>query len=362
MPLGKQVTTLRPFLILALPRSRTAWLSRLLTYGDWVCGHEEARHCRSIDDVRAWFSQRNVGSVETAVAPFWRLIDKIAPDTNLVTIRRPVDEVVESLMAVPGCNFDGAHLTDTIRKLDRKLDQFERRAGALSVPYKDLRRAEVCRMIFRKCLPYEWDYYHWERLSGENIQCDLRAMMRYAEAYRPALEKLASIAKHRMLTDMHLHPPSTAGMTYQVEDFDDWLRDATPLFDEHLVQVGEAPGDHRHKNITLMRKLHEIGAMQIMTARANGRMFGYLMSIIAPSLEAEGRVVAAHTTFFASPDAPGLGIKLQRAALLSLKDRSVNEVAMQAGARGAGPRMGTIFKRLGAQEDGQVFRLQLAEA
>ncbi len=30
---------MRPFVVFGLPRSRTAWLSRFLTYGDWVCGH-----------------------------------------------------------------------------------------------------------------------------------------------------------------------------------------------------------------------------------------------------------------------------------------------------------------------------------
>jgi hypothetical protein len=187
-------------------------------------------------------------------------------------------------------------------------------------------------------------------------------MLRYAEAYRPALEKLAGIAKHRTLASMGRCKVSTDGMTFQVEPFNDWLRDARSLFDEHLVQVGEAPGDWQHKNIALMRKVHDAGAMQIMTARANGRMFGYLMTIISPSLEHADRTVAAHTTFFASPDAPGLGLKLQRAALAALKERGVSEALMQAGVRGAGPRLGTIYQRLGAQPDGQVFRLQLAGA
>ena len=35
----------------------------------------------------------------------------------------------------------------------------------------------------------------------------------------------------------------------------------------------------------LMRKMDELGAMQILTARANGRMFGYHQTLIGPSLE-----------------------------------------------------------------------------
>ena len=45
-----------PFVVFALPRSRSAWLARFLTWGDWMCGHDELRHCRSLDDVRAWLA------------------------------------------------------------------------------------------------------------------------------------------------------------------------------------------------------------------------------------------------------------------------------------------------------------------
>jgi hypothetical protein len=31
-----------PYLIFALPRSRTAWLAHFLTYRDWTCLHEHA--------------------------------------------------------------------------------------------------------------------------------------------------------------------------------------------------------------------------------------------------------------------------------------------------------------------------------
>jgi hypothetical protein len=110
-----------------------------------------------------------------------------------------------------------------------------------------------------------------------------------------------------------------------------------------------------------MRAIYDAGLMQIMTARCNGRMFGYLMTLISPSLTSESVTAASHTTFYASPDAPGLGLKLQRAAVKALKDRGVDHVMLQAGVRGDGPRMSTLFKRMGAQDEGQLFRLQLED-
>ena len=89
-----------PFVVFALPRSRTFWASRFLSYGGWACGHDEALHVRALDDVRSWFAQPYVGTVETAAAPFWRLLHAVCPQAKVVVIRRPVSDVVTSLMAL----------------------------------------------------------------------------------------------------------------------------------------------------------------------------------------------------------------------------------------------------------------------
>lgn len=345
------------YLILALPRSRTAWLSRFLTYGEWLCGHEELRHMRSFDDIDAWLSQGCTGSAETAVAPWWRLIPK---ETKIVTIRRPVDEVVDSLMKLPGVTFDRPALAATIRACDRKLDQIEARRQCLSVRFEDLDDEATCAGVFEHCLPYPHDHHHWARLAPQNVQCNMQGLVRYAAANASAIEKLGKVAKRRILSRLASadirHPDA---MTFQSESFDTWLADAPALFDEHLIRVGEAPGDWQGKNIPLMRQLHAAGAMDITTARCNGRMFGYLVTMVAPSLHSRDVISAATTTFYASPDVPGLGLKLQRAALRTLRARGVGQVFYEAGRRGDGPRLGTMFRRLGAVEHGQTYLLEL---
>ncbi len=186
--------------------------------------------------------------------------------------------------------------------------------------------------------------------------------MRYMQAYQPALEKLAKMVRQTTLSDMALRTPvDPAGVTFQMEPFDVWLRDARPLIENHLVVVNEDPDNWKGKNLTLMQELYDTGAMQIMTARSNGRMFGYLMTLLSPSLVSEKLSSATNTTFYASPDVPGLGIKLQRAALAALKERGVNEVFFEAGKRGSGPRLSVLYERLGAQEHGTAYRLELAE-
>lgn len=318
---------------------------------------------RSLDDVRSWISQPHTGTIETAAAGSWRLLPKLAPDTKVLVIRRPVGEVVESMMALPGVQFDREGLVKGLIAFDRKLDQIEARLPCLSVSFADLASEETCRKVFEYCLPYSHDRDHWKALAGVNVQVDMRALVKHVTAFRPQMDKLASVAKHRMMADLATRDPVLPdGMTIQSEGFETWLRDAQGLFNEHLVQVGEAPGDWHNKNIPLMRVLDQHGLMQVTTARSNGRMFGYLMTLISPSLTSEKVTSATNTTFFASKDVPGLGMKLQRAAIRSLKARGVDEVFMQAGVRGSGPRIDTIYRRLGAEDNGQVFRLALSEA
>lgn len=353
-----------PFLVLALPRSRTAWLSQFLTVGDFVCGHDELRHMQSLEDVRSWFRQPCIGSVETAAAPYWRLIEQVAPGCRVAVIRRPPAEVEDSLMAAGP--FDRALLTPLLKRLDHKLDQIERRVpGVLSVSFADLAREEVCAALFEHCLPLKHEHDRWAALAARNVQINLPAMMRHFLAFRGRLDRLARIARHDTVAFMarakRRYQPDD-GMVIQHEPFDSFFRDGQHLFDEHLIAVGEAPGGFWSKNIALMRTLDRMGCMQIVTARSNGRMFGYLMTLISPSLERVDELSAVHTTFYASRDVHGLGMRLQREALVGLKARGVGELHMHAGVRGSGPRLGGLFRRLGAVEGGQMFTLNMREA
>ena len=348
------------FLVLGLPRSRTAWLSRFLTYGDHICGHEELRHCRSIEDVRSWLSQPNMGSAETAASPFWRLLLRLAPDVRVVVVRRPVADVVESLAAF---GFDRAVMEPMMRRLDAKLDQIVKRVpNVIEVTFDSLNDEATCKAVFEHCLLYPFDRKHWERLSRENVQCDMRALVRYATAYRPQLDKLIAMARHLELKELTTRKPAEPqGVTFQTEDCASWRRDGRRLFEDHCFTVGEDPNEWERKNWPLFERLEDAGAMQITTARSNGRMFGYLMTLITPSLGSTKVTSATHTTFYADPGFPGLGMKLQREALARLRERGVDEVVWEAGKRGSGPRLGAMYRRLGAVEHGETYRLQLTE-
>lgn len=351
------------FLILALPRSRTFWLSRLLTYGDIECGHEEARYLRSMADAKIWLTQEHRGSAETALAPFWRLAHKINPNLRVVVVRRPVAEVVKSVMALDLSGigaFSAIALTQAMTRLDAKLSQIERRLpNVLSVNFHDLDHEAMIKSVFAHCVPYAFDPAWWKMMRNVNLQCNMRAIARYRIAYAKSLDALAKTAKHLSRAELMVtQPRAPDGVTFQQESFDDWERDGVSLFEAHCVEVGEPPDQWKKKNIPLMRALCKQGAMQITTARCNGKMFGYLAAIATPSLEAEGLLSGLHTTFYASKDMPGLGLKLQRASAASLKQKGAGELFFLEGSRGDGPRMGALYRRLGAKEFGKLHRLE----
>jgi hypothetical protein len=352
-----------PFVIFALPRSRTYWLSRFLTYGGWTCAHDEIRHARSLDDIQSWLSLPGTGTVETAAAPFWRLLLHYRPDTRIAVIRRPVPDVLASLLAL-NIGFDPARLEPQLRKLDRKLDQIEARVpGVLSLRFKDLEREAACARLFEHCLPLRHDPAWWAAASPMNLQINLAAELRYYHAHERQLTKLAKQAKHRITTLLRPEDGNwDDGLTFQVEPFRQAYADAERLFAEHLVQTEQSPDDHMRKNLPLLARLDDIGALQFLTARSNGRMFGYLVTVVAPSLDSPDVIQAQHTIFFALPVIRNLGMRLQRAAMEFLRARGVSEVIMRAGHRGSGPRLGAFYRRLGAEEFGQLYRLELERA
>lgn len=350
-----------PFIVYALPRSRTFWLSRYLSCGAWHCGHDELRHARSLDDVKTWLSLPYTGTVETLAAPWWRLVQDMRPDIKTVVVRRPVAEVVDSCMRL-GLPFNRDRLTANMTRLDHKLDQIETRVpGVLSVAFDDLSDQSVCASVFAHCLSAEQKPDRWRIFDDVNLQTSMPVAVRYMAAYQQSLDRLAKTAKQRVLAGMTRDEPDIDGVTCQQEPFETAFQDSQALIADHLVRVGESPDGIGGKNIDLMRHLDKAGRMQITTARSNGRMFGYLMTVFGPSMEHADSTEfeALNLTFYASPLIRGLGMKLQRSSNDALRRRGINTVFLRAGVRGTGPRMGTLYRRLGAEDYGQMFKLDL---
>jgi hypothetical protein len=228
----------------------------------------------------------------------------------------------------------------------------------LSVRFEDLASEAVCAEVFEHCLGVPHDPAWWAAVAAVNIQVSLPKLVRYYTAHQPQIEKLAKAAKHRILRGM-AHSIEMDGVTFQCEPFREFYRDAQSLFAEHLVQTGQSPDDYTRKNLPLLERMDDDGCLHVFTGRSNGRLFSYLVSVIAPSLDSPDEILAEQTIFFADPSFVGLGMKTQRAAIADMRARGIDRVLMRAGHRGSGPRLGTLFRRLGAEPFGSLYTLPL---
>lgn len=344
-----------PFVVFAMPRSRSKWLSCFLNYGPWQCGHDELRHCRSLDDVKSWLTQPCTGTVETAAAPFWRLLERFAPEARVVTVRRHVPAVAASL-ARAGLVFDGLMMERLLWGIERKLDQIEARLPqVLSVTFDDLADENACAAVFQHCLGLPHDHDWWQRVAPLNLQADLSRMLGYLAAHGQQIEKLRRIARHEILRSFR-RPVELDGVTFQQEGLHQAFHDGERLMTDECVALGEYPEAWQNMNIPLLERLEARGNLHVYTARSNGRMFGYLMSALGEAFHGYDQLEAEQVAFYADPGWPGLGRKLQHAAIEDLRAKGVDRVMMfQPDAT----RVGLVYRRLGAKQTGQRFVLEL---
>lgn len=192
---------INPFIIYALPRSRTAWLSNFLTYGDWTCHHEHAIFMRSIGDIKDFFSHPNIGCAETAAVAGRHLIHSVCPNIKEVVILRPVDEVVDSFMNLDISDiatYNREKLQKVIAYEDRMLRKITEEPNVLTVNFEDLKHEETCAKIFEHCLPYKFDKTWWESLKNKNIQVDVKDYIVYYHKHKGAIEEFKRCCKREL--------------------------------------------------------------------------------------------------------------------------------------------------------------------
>lgn len=126
---------MKPFYILGLPRSRTAWLSCFMNYGVTSCVHDPARYCDSMSAYNSNLGDgRGIADTGTYILDDWHPIE----GAKILIVRRPVQEVIKSL-----CLFKGDISLHEIRAVgyqNRKLDFIEASPEAMSVNFDDIDR------------------------------------------------------------------------------------------------------------------------------------------------------------------------------------------------------------------------------
>lgn len=145
--------------------------------------------------MRSWLAQPLTGTIETAAAPFWRLIPE---GITLAIIRRPLDEVMASLWR-GGMQFDVVTMAKHLGAIDAKLRQLaHRRAGVLQTTFAELGTEAGCARLFEHCLPYRHDHAWWAHLDPINMQVSLPHAHGYFRAHAEQLERLRRLAHDEM--------------------------------------------------------------------------------------------------------------------------------------------------------------------
>jgi len=136
------------------------------------------------------------------------------------------------------------------------------------------------------------------------------------------------------------------------------------LFVAHAREGGMVDGmiDGRRidPDFDLFLTLESRGAAFAVGARSDGELVGYLVFVIAPSLECKGDMIAEQSAFFVREDHRGAGSEMHRIGREELKRRRVNHLVIRASVRGR-ERLALLAERLGAKYMGKYYYLPLED-
>lgn len=168
--------TAKPFFITGLPRSRTAWLSVLMTTGNSICFHEPSRDFESLDDMEGKFKSESHQYVGISDSGLGFLIGGIVKRFNprILIVERPIQEVEDSL------NFIGLPATNYCELLKAELDAVHDMPTIMRVPFELLKDKNVIQRIFWHLTPgMPFDEERYNALTWMNIQTDSRMTIEY---------------------------------------------------------------------------------------------------------------------------------------------------------------------------------------
>src|SRR5271166_5044957 len=132
----------------------------------------------------------------------WRALRKAMPDAPLVTIRRPVFHVWDSLQRQ-------AHMDrwvlDELMARNVLLDEIET-AGALSIRYDQLANPKTCAMLWDRLKPGPFDLARWRTFDAVNINTDVEAAR---QAHMKRIDRINDILLEAKQLDAELQGMET---------------------------------------------------------------------------------------------------------------------------------------------------------
>ena|SRR5690349_18342946 len=167
------------YLVTGLPRTRTAWLANLLTYGPSFCSHELIT-VAGLDGALGQLSRLNYkfkGVADSGAGWCWKRILTKFPDIKVLRITRPWKEAAESHHRyfsdnpIPGMDSPSLPMTEIIcQHLDKELDAMEKKTNCRTVDFTDLHNELTCAWIWGWLVPNEpFNRERWALLDKMRI-------------------------------------------------------------------------------------------------------------------------------------------------------------------------------------------------
>ena len=332
-----------PFIVFALPRSRTAWLSRWLTYSGRVVGHDIAVECDTIDDFLDSLSLGLSGTVETGSVNGWRLVREALPTARIAVIFRPLPDVIASLLAA------GFPVTEaTVEQLSARLadmSELARQPGVLSVSYDSLNSPEACNALHEHLTGDAMDPVWWGHISKAHIVIDMpKRIERLVERREKnaVLWREVDAAVTQQIAGRWLH--------VGIEPWRTAWPDAAPLATAHFNEVAanDEPWRKFVPVISVMEQLCDNGIMKCITARRAGRFLGYMTWMVMPDIESYPLNCAQQGAWYADPAARGVGLRLLRRSIHLFRRMGIDYLSLHHRLNGRGADLSRVFSRAGA--------------
>lgn len=191
-----------PFIIYALGRSRTAWLSAFLTYQEWTCFHERALTLRKADDIRDFLSNPYVGTAETAAIQAHPLIMYYRPDIRIVVVHREVEDAIAAMATAYdkcGIPYNLPKMKSIFYRAAREMQRLSDNSNVLNISYADLDQEGTCSKLFEYCLPFSFDREWWAKFNGRKIEADLTEIVLYHSRNRNAIENFKRVCRGELV-------------------------------------------------------------------------------------------------------------------------------------------------------------------
>jgi hypothetical protein len=190
-------------------------------------------------------------------------------------------------------------------------------------------------------LPFQFNW--WQVASAQNIQIDLQQqLLRLAE-------RSEAIAKLRAEVAAALRAPTAPTfLRIGAEPWEAFVDEAEDLANAHNREVYEGTMPKLLLDRQQLAALSAANAVLTLSARANGRLIGYLLWTIGRDPEASGQLVAYQGPWYVLPDWGRVGLRLFKASLPLLRRWHPDRLEIHHPVRGRGATLSAWFTRLGA--------------